>query len=122
MTFGTCQPTPGPLVFALMKTPTTGQQLLRARRYLVLLGLASVLGLEAFVYFDLHHRSSLEMPVFLTIFCILIALGAAISNAMRCPKCAIHLRPRYIDGVGGDLHFCPGCGTDFDAPLPPLGH
>jgi hypothetical protein len=42
-----------------MKTPATRQQLLHARRYLVLLGLAGALGLEAFVYFDLHHHTSL---------------------------------------------------------------
>ena len=121
MTFGTCQPRPGPVVFADMKTPTTRRRLLRARRYLVLLGLAGALGLEALVYFDLHHHTSLEMPVFFVIFGIFIAFGASISNALRCPKCALHLSRCYNDGVGRDLHFCPKCGADFNAPLRPAG-
>ena len=121
MTFGTCQPRPGAGSVCAMRAPTTRQQLLRARRYLVLLGLAGTLGLEAFVYFDLHHHSSLEMPVFFVIFGIFIAFGASISNALRCPKCALHLSRCYNDGVGRDLHFCPKCGADFNAPLPPPG-
>jgi hypothetical protein len=109
---------PGPVVLAHMKTPTTRQRLLRARRCLVLLGLTGALGLEAFAYFDLHHRTSLEMPVFFVIFGIFIAFGASISNALRCPKCALHLSRCYKDGVGRDLHFCPNCGADFNAPPP----
>ena len=109
-------------MFVHMKTPTTSQQLLRTRRYLVSLGLAGALGLEAFVYFDLHHHSSLEMPAFFVIFGIFIAFGASLSNALRCPKCALHLSRRYKDGVGRDLHFCPKCGADFNAPLLPPGH
>jgi hypothetical protein len=62
MTFGTCQPVPGPVVFAHMKTPTTRQQLLRARRYLVLLGLAGALGLEALVYFNRYFNAPLPPP------------------------------------------------------------
>ena len=96
-----------------MKVATTRQQVLRARRYLVLLGLAGALGLEAFVYFDLNHHTSLEMPVFLVIFAIFIAFGASISNALRCPKCALHLNRCYKNGVGRDLHFCPRCGANF---------
>jgi predicted RNA-binding Zn-ribbon protein involved in translation (DUF1610 family) len=104
-----------------MKAATTRQQLLRARRCLVVLGLAGALGLEAFVYFDLHHHTSLEMPAFLVIFAIFIALGASISNALRCPKCALHLNRCYNDRVGRDLHFCPKCGANFNAPLPLSG-
>jgi hypothetical protein len=102
-----------------MKTRTTRQQLLRARRHLVLLGLAGALGLETFVYVDLHHHTSLETPVFLVIFAMFIAFGALISNALRCPKCALHLSRCYNDGVRRDLHFCPKCGDNFNAPLPP---
>jgi hypothetical protein len=40
MTFGTCQPRPGAGSVCAMRAPATRQQLLRARRYLVLLGLA----------------------------------------------------------------------------------
>ena len=101
-----------------MKEPTTRQQLLRARRYLFLLGLAGPLGLEAFVYFDLHHHTSLEMPVFLVIFGMFIALGASIGNALRCPNCALHLNRFYNNEAGRDLHFCPKCDANFNAPLP----
>jgi len=118
MTFGTCQPRPRPVVLAHMKTPTTRQQLLRARRGLVLLGLASAVGLEAFAYFDLHHHSSLEMPVFFVTLGIFIALGALLSNALRCPKCALQLSRYDKYGAGRDLHFCPNCGADFNVPPP----
>jgi ribosomal protein S27AE len=109
--------TRGPVVFAHMKTPTTRQELLRARRSLVSLGLAGALGLGAFGYVDLHHHTPLEMPVFCVIFGIFIAFGALISNALRCPKCGLH--QFYNDGVGRDFRFCPKCGADFSAPMPP---
>jgi hypothetical protein len=101
-----------------MKTPTTRQQLLRARRRLVLLGIAGVLGLEAFAYCHLYHRTALEMPAFLVILGIFIAFGASISNALRCPTCTLDLGRCYKGGVGRDLHFCPNCGVDFNAPPP----
>lgn len=100
-----------------MKTPTTRQRLLRARRSLVLLGLSGALGIGAFAYFDLEHHTSLEMPAFLVIFGIFTAFGASISSALRCPNCGVH--QFYNDGVERDFHFCPMCGADFNAPLPP---
>jgi hypothetical protein len=104
-----------------MKTPTTTrQELLRARRCLVLLGLAGALGIGAFGYLDLHHHSSLEMPVFFVIFGMFIACGALISNAMRCQKCGLDLGRFSNDGDGSELHFCPKCGADFNAPLAPV--
>ncbi|HWX70116.1 MAG TPA: hypothetical protein VNY25_10470 [Steroidobacteraceae bacterium] len=99
-----------------MKTPTTRQELLRARRSLVALGLSGALGLGAFAYFDVQHHTSFEMPVFCVIFGIFIAFGASISNALRCPNCG--LDQFYNDGVERDFHFCPKCGADFNAPLP----
>jgi hypothetical protein len=107
----------GPVVFAHMKTRTTREGLLRARCSLVLLGLSGALGLGAFAYLDLQHHSSLEMPVFCVIFGVFIALGASISNALRCPNCGLH--QFYNDGVAREFHFCPKCGADFNAPLPP---
>ena len=101
-----------------MKTPTTRQKLLRARRYLIVLGLAGVFGLEAFAYLDLHHHTSLGMPLFFVTFGIFIASGALISNALRCPKCALQVSRCYRNGAGKDLHFCANCGADFNAPLP----
>ena len=73
-----------------MRTPTTRQELLRARRSLVLLGLAGALGTGVFAYVDVQHHSPLEMSVFFVIVGIFIALGALISNALRCPSCGLH--------------------------------
>jgi len=105
-----------PVVFAHMKPPTIRQELLRARRSLVLLGLSGALAIGAFAYTDLQHHTSLEVPVFFLIFGIFITFGASISNALRCPHCGLH--QFYYDGVERDFHFCPMCGADFDAPLP----
>jgi hypothetical protein len=57
------------------------------------------------------------LPGFFVIFGIFIASGASISNALRCPTCGLH--QFYNDGVERDFHFCPKCGADFNAPLPP---
>ena len=99
-----------------MKTTTTRQRLLRARRCLVLLGLSGALGLGLFAYVDVQHHSPLEMPVFCVILGIFIAFGALISNALRCPNCGLH--QYYNAGSGRDLHFCPQCRADFNAALP----
>jgi len=102
-----------------MKARTTHQKLLRARHYVVLLGLAGALGLEVFVNFELHHHSPLEMPVFLLVFGIFIALGAWVTNALRCPKCSLHLS--YCKNAPGrDLHSCPKCGANFNVPVSDL--
>jgi hypothetical protein len=105
-----------------MKTPTTHQQLQRVRRYLIVLGLTGVLGLEVFAYFDLHYHTPLEMPVFLAILSIFITCGAFLSNALRCPKCALHLNRCYNTGAGRDLQLCPKCGADFNTTLPRSRH
>lgn len=99
-----------------MKTPTIRRGLLRARRFLVLLGLAGALGLGAFAYVDVQHHSPLEMPVFFLIFGLFIVFGALITNALRCPDCGRH--QYYNAGLERDLHFCPQCGADFNAALP----
>ena len=103
-----------------MKIPTTRQQLLRARRYLIVLGIAGVFVLEAFAYVDLHHHTPLEMPLFFVTFGLFIAFGALISNALRCPNCTLHVSRSYKKGGGRDLHCCPNCGVDFNAPSPRL--
>ena len=107
----------GRMVFTPTASPTTRQGLLRARRALVWLGLAGTLGLGAFGYFDLHHHSTLEVPVFFLIFAIFIACGAWISNALRCPKCGLH--QFYNDGVARELYSCPQCGADFNSRRSP---
>jgi hypothetical protein len=112
----TPRPRSGRARAAHMKTPTTRQELLRARCSLVLLGLSGTLSLGVFAYVDVQHHSPLEMPVFCVIFGIFIAFGALISNALRCPNCSLH--QYYNAGVERDLHFCPQCGADFNAALP----
>lgn len=119
MTFGTCHPRSVRVVSAHMKTPTIRQQLLRARRSLLMLGLAGVLGLEVFAFFDLQHPdASLEMPLFYVTCGLFVAFGALISNALRCPKCAVHISRCYKTRVGRDFHSCTNCGADFNAPPP----
>ena len=102
-------------MFARIKAPTTREVLLRARLCLNLLGLSGAVGLGALGYFDVHHHSSLEMPLFFVVFGIFIACGAALSNALRCPQCS--LPQFYNDGVERNFHVCPRCGADFNAPL-----
>jgi len=107
----------GRVGFTRSEPSTTRQELLRARRALVWLGLAGTLDLGAFGYFDLHHHTPLEVPVFFLIFGVFIACGAWISNALRCPDCGLH--QFCNEGVARDLHFCPRCGADFNSRRQP---
>jgi hypothetical protein len=61
VTFGTCEPSLGPVVFAHMEPTTMRQKILLKQRDLALLGHIGALALVAFGYFSLHHHTRYEV-------------------------------------------------------------
>src|SRR5262249_10346658 len=62
VTFGTCQPSPGPVVFAHMEGITMRQKISCNQRDLALLGHIGALALSALACFRHHSHTQYELP------------------------------------------------------------